>query len=406
MFAMLVPLLVSVFWPHSSHVVEAQAADGNVGCAFHLSCSGGFNGSIGEKSSGQARAGRSVSPMLFTWFGDAFADQAGSGCWWTPPTYTLQCDKNQTPDHGFSIGCDGALSFNGQSVFYECPTGVGDEVNVYLRRNGDQCHEMTIQADSCAASTCPGGGVGPGGGAGPVPGQTNSPTSSAPATLSTLVTSSTTIASSTAGTPSTVVTPSTQGTSSTSQGPPIPSPFTTGNDQTTTTSTTSTSTITTTQPAPTQSGCIEVEPDQIILTDQGNPDTAYGPNSAGHIQISPNASSIFNFHFDDADLGKICELTFRMPPRGTPYNLTGTALVTLAALEGRAAVNTTYNSAPRILETLGDLVLYEGMQHGFGAFPCPGSSARGAVLLAEAPLADTCLDCLQGNGVGMVLRKC
>ncbi|KAI0467152.1 hypothetical protein F4859DRAFT_278165 [Xylaria cf. heliscus] len=375
--AMLIPLL-SIFWLHSLNPVDAHATRDNVGCGFHLSCSGAFNGSIGEKSSGQARASSDVSPSLFTWFGDAFADQQGSGCWWTPPTLTLQCDKNQQPDHGFQIGCDGSLSFNGQSVFYECPTGEGDEVNIYLHRISDQCHEITIQADSCAPSTCPGGGVGPGGGTGPA----NSPTPSG-------------------------TTPSTLATSSTSTGPLSPTPFTTsGQQQTTTTSITSTSTTTTTtQPAPTSSGCVEVGPDRVILTDLGNPDTSYGPNTPQHIQVSPNASSIFDFHFDDADAGKTCELSFRMR-RGAAYNLTGTGLVTFSALDDLADADTTYNSMPRLIETLDNGLLYDGLDHAFGPFPCPGSMARSSVLLAEAPMADTCFDCLQGDGIGMFLRKC
>ncbi len=83
LLVMLIPLL-SVLWLHSVSPVDAHATRDNVGCGFHLSCSGAFNGSIGEKSSGQARASGDVSsPSLFTWFGDAFADQQGSGCWWT-----------------------------------------------------------------------------------------------------------------------------------------------------------------------------------------------------------------------------------------------------------------------------------------------------------------------------------
>lgn len=87
---MLIPLL-SFFWLHSAvgggggSSVDAHATRDNVGCGFHLSCSGAsFNGSVGEKGSGQARASSDVvAPSLFTWFGDAFADQQGSGCWWT-----------------------------------------------------------------------------------------------------------------------------------------------------------------------------------------------------------------------------------------------------------------------------------------------------------------------------------
>ncbi|KAF2968087.1 hypothetical protein GQX73_g5500 [Xylaria multiplex] len=396
---MLIPFL-SVFWLQSLSAVDAHATRDNVGCGFHMSCSGAFNGSIGEKSSGQARASSDVSPSLFTWFGDAFADQQGSGCWWTPPTFTLQCDKNQQPDHGFQIGCNGDVSFNGQSVFYECPTGEGDEVNIYLRPNGGQCHEITIHADNCAPSTCPGGGIGPGGGgggAGPSPVATSSPTSSRPTTPPTLTTlSSSTTPSAPASSPTS--------TSSTSQGPPIPSPFTIS-EQTTRTRITSTSTVTTTQPAATSSNCVEIGPDRIILTDLGNPDTAYGANDAQHIQVSPNASSIFNFRFDDADFGKTCEIMFRIG-RGRPFNLTGTGLVEFAALEGWADANTTYNSMPRVVESIDNTVLSEGLEHGFGSFPCPGSMARSGILLSEGPLADTCFDCVQGEGIGMFLRKC
>ncbi|KAI0203448.1 hypothetical protein F4808DRAFT_20047 [Astrocystis sublimbata] len=389
--ATVIPVL-SVVWLHSPHVVDAQVARDNVGCGFHLSCSGGYNSSIGEKQSGQARAASNVSPSLFTWFGDAFADGQGSGCWWTPPTYTLQCDRNQPPDHGFQIGCDGSLTFSGQSVFYECATGEGDEVNIYLHPVSDQCHEITIQADSCAPSTCPGGGVSPsrGAGAGPVPGSPSSPSSSRapPTTLSTSSTSSAT-------------------TSPSSIGPVTPSPFITGG-QTTTTSITSTSTTTVTAPAPT-STCVEVGPDSVILTDLGNPDTSYGPNVPEHIQVSPNASSIFNFRFDEADLDRTCELFFRILPGrapAPPVSLTGTGIVTFAALDDFGYPNTTYNSMPRVIETMGNVLLYAGLEDTFGSFPCPGATARSSVLMAEAPMADTCLDCFQGNGCGLYLRKC
>ncbi|KAI0512960.1 ubiquitin 3 binding protein But2 C-terminal domain-containing protein [Xylaria bambusicola] len=414
MLVMLIPL-VSILWMHTLDPVDAHATRDNVGCGFHLSCSGAFNGSVGEKGSGQAHAGSDVStPSLFTWFGDAFADQQGSGCWWTPPTFTLQCDKNQPPDHGFDIGCDGVLSFSGQSVFYECPTGEGDEVNLYLRPVGDQCHEVTIHADNCAPSTCPGGG-----GAGPVPGATNSPSTSA----TTMITAPSS-PNSPPGSPSSG--PATLSSSTTSPGPPTRTPFTT-NGGTTKTSITSTSTITTivpgsssgtgsstsTPPPGSTSSCVETGPEQIILTDLGNPDTAYGPNDGKHIQVSPNASSIFNFRFDDADVGKTCQISFRLTSSsasphggGGAFNLTGTGIVVFEALEGWANSNTTYNSMPRVVQTMDDAVLFDGLDRAFPAFPCPGSSTRSAVLLSEGPMADTCLDCVQGGGVGMFLRKC
>ncbi|KAG5987299.1 hypothetical protein E4U52_007715 [Claviceps spartinae] len=38
------------------------------------------------------------------------------------PTGVLQRDKNQVPESGFEIGCDGQVSFHGQSNFYQCAT--------------------------------------------------------------------------------------------------------------------------------------------------------------------------------------------------------------------------------------------------------------------------------------------
>lgn len=195
-------------------------------------------------------------------------------------------------------------------------------------------------------------------------------------------------------------------------GPITPSPFTISSEQpttTTTTRTTSTSTVTTTaQPT----GCDEIEPDSIILTDKAHPDTAYGPNPSHRIQASPNASTIFHFPFSDADLGRSCELWFRIPagsgprPEGPVFNLTGTGVVTFAALDDGAWPNTTYRSTPRSTETLANVLLFDGLEKGIARFPCPGADTRGGVLLTEAPMADTCLDCVQGEGVGLFLRKC
>lgn len=58
----------------------------NAGCGFHLTTTGGYNGSVGQLGNGQVRAGSDLSPSLFTWFGDAFADQQARGCWWTRTT--------------------------------------------------------------------------------------------------------------------------------------------------------------------------------------------------------------------------------------------------------------------------------------------------------------------------------
>ncbi|KAI1498448.1 ubiquitin 3 binding protein But2 C-terminal domain-containing protein [Biscogniauxia marginata] len=90
------------------------------GCAFTLTTS--VSTHVGQYGSGQTRAGPGETPSNFIFNGDTIIDAQGRGCWWTPPATVLQCDVGQTPETGFSIDCDGTLSYNGQTTFYECAT--------------------------------------------------------------------------------------------------------------------------------------------------------------------------------------------------------------------------------------------------------------------------------------------
>ncbi|KAH6609020.1 hypothetical protein Trco_002366 [Trichoderma cornu-damae] len=125
------------------------------GCQLHLTASGAISGPVGEISSGQVRAGSGVSSTTFTLQGAQLWDDKGHGCWWTPPTHVLQCDKNQTPDNGFLIASDGCVSYNGQTEFWECQTGERGQYNVYLTGGqGTNCNKITLKADNCR-SGCP-----------------------------------------------------------------------------------------------------------------------------------------------------------------------------------------------------------------------------------------------------------
>ncbi|KAL7808568.1 ubiquitin 3 binding protein But2 C-terminal domain-containing protein [Trichoderma aethiopicum] len=137
-------------------VATAEAAVARTsGCQLHLSASGAISGPVGEISSGQVRAGGGVSSTRFTLQKSQLWDDKGRGCWWTPPAHVLQCDKNQTPDDGFEVGCDGAVSYHGQTEFWECQTGEQGQYNVYLEDgHGVNCNKITLKADSCR-SECP-----------------------------------------------------------------------------------------------------------------------------------------------------------------------------------------------------------------------------------------------------------
>lgn len=66
------------------------------------------------------------------------------------PTYVLQCDVNQDPDNGFNIGCDGTVSYRGQTTFFECQTGEDGQYNLYLHDGqGQNCGKVTLKADGC-----------------------------------------------------------------------------------------------------------------------------------------------------------------------------------------------------------------------------------------------------------------
>ncbi|KAI1338400.1 ubiquitin 3 binding protein But2 C-terminal domain-containing protein [Xylariaceae sp. FL0016] len=352
MLVMILPML-SLTWLITTSLASPAAAvsRADAGCSFHLATSGAFTGNVGQLSSGQLRAGSSITPSTFTWFGDAFVDQQ-------TPTTVLQCDTNQPPDHGFAIDCNGQLSFNGQSNFYECSTGDGDQVNIYDQQpSGANCSQITMSADSCKPPSCGGAGAG----AGPNPTGAN--------------------------------------TLSTSFSGPMPTPFTIPPTQTPTTSA---------SPVTSSSPCTVVSPVQIILTDKGNPDTAYGPNSQMNIQISPNASSIFNFHFADSDVGKTCELFFTISPGNTFY-LTGTGVVYFGALDGWANPNTTFSTSPAMSWPLQNVYLSSGMTQTFGEFDCPGSTAQTSIIMMEAPMSDTCFDCIEGSindQIGLYLSIC
>ncbi|OTB02701.1 hypothetical protein M426DRAFT_24486 [Hypoxylon sp. CI-4A] len=369
---MKMPLLIlSVAFLISLTFAKVPSVELNAGCGFHLTTTGNFKGSVGQLADGQARAGGDLAPSVFTWFGDAFADMQSRGCWWTPPTSILQCDRGQQPDHGFEIGCYGGVSYRDQSTFYECQTEDDDEVNIYLRPTGANCSTIMLHADNCQP---------------PCAGQTSSPSPPPTAPVSRTWTP----------------TPFQASTSTTTIPPPIGAPTLT----------------------PGQCEVVVARnPDEIILLDKANPDTSYGPNPTKLVEISPNASAIFVFRLASSDAGKQCALVFDLPPppisgNQTPrYTLTGTGLVEFAILDGppRDPADTSYNNAPRVAVPLEAVPLDAGMSVEPAAFPCPGVDAEVAVLVGGETGADGCLEYTQdgdggedgGDGlVGLYLVVC
>ena len=83
-------------------------------------------------------------------------DGNGRGCILTPPTTQFQCDVGASPTDGFSVSCDGALSYKGNTDFKACPTGDNGGYNIYTVAPAGQggCVSITLGADNCK-SGCP-----------------------------------------------------------------------------------------------------------------------------------------------------------------------------------------------------------------------------------------------------------
>ncbi|KAH8196392.1 hypothetical protein TruAng_009442 [Truncatella angustata] len=126
------------------------------GCSLTFTTGGALSYPVGQISSGQTRAGGGLSAVSLTLESTSLTDSQGRGCWWTPPSTVLQCDVNQVPDSGFEIGCDGSVSYNGQTEFYECDAGEGDQINIYLQKpdTGLNCAQITLTASGCYPSDC------------------------------------------------------------------------------------------------------------------------------------------------------------------------------------------------------------------------------------------------------------
>ncbi|KAG6325154.1 hypothetical protein E4U22_004336 [Claviceps purpurea] len=126
----------------------------HAGCDFKIRGSGSQQGSLGQVSGGQIRLGN-LEQVTFRIENGKLRDSEGHGCRWTPPAGTLQCGKDQIPESGFEIGCDGLVSFHGQSNFYhfyQCATDNRNQWNIYQKPGaGTNCGQITLVADGCHA---------------------------------------------------------------------------------------------------------------------------------------------------------------------------------------------------------------------------------------------------------------
>ncbi|KAF3934115.1 hypothetical protein ABW19_dt0209460 [Dactylella cylindrospora] len=142
---------------------------------FTITVSGGASGPLGQISDGQNRVGPyTPNPAKYTLGCDGgIIDQNGRGCILTPPTGQYQCDQGASPTTGFSIGGDGKISYNGNTIFYACPVDDHGNWNIYNKpvEGQPKCRKVYLTANGCnskpptppAPKTCPYNLVFPGG---------------------------------------------------------------------------------------------------------------------------------------------------------------------------------------------------------------------------------------------------
>jgi Ubiquitin 3 binding protein But2 C-terminal domain len=294
------------------------------GCTFKLTAAGGASGYVSQLGDGQNRVGAyglAVATYTMGAEGGMF-DRSGRGCILTPPTTQFQCDVGASPTSGFSIGCDGTLSYNDNSHFVACQTG-DNSWNVYTTTGLGQtgCVDITLNADSCGSDCAPA-----------------SPSSVPPSPVY----------------PSSLL------------STPLPSPPPSS-------------------PSPTPKTCpadlsgIYEFPHLIVPVSSSNPNTAYGTSYNGQVSRS-DIRTIFTFDIPAADARKTCSLVFLFPRQDqlqtSAFTISGDGIVGFGSLAGVVHQGTTYNTTPAVAKDYGIFALSPGKSYSVATFDCPAGTTQ------------------------------
>ena len=296
---------------------------GDQGCTFKLTAFGGATGKISQLDNGQNMLGLS-DPQTATYIiasnGGIF-DQNGQGCILTPQTTQLRCGTGATPTTGFSIGCDGTLSYNGNPRFVACQAG-NNGSKIYTTASHDStCVDISLNADSCH-SGCP-------------PAPPNSRLS-----------------------PASPLSPAAIPSSS---PPPAPK----------------------TCPA-NLSGTFEF-PHLIVPTSSTNPGRAYGTSYNGKVSRADIRTIFnFDFKPTDAGKTCSLVFLFPRQDQLTmsSFMINGDGNVIFASLSGAADSSTTDNNAPAVATDYGAFNFSPGNSYTIATFGCPAGTRQGFAMSA------------------------
>ena len=262
------------------------------------------------------------------------------------------------------------MTFNSTQTFWSCQTGDDDQVNIYTLPSGANCVPITIAADRCRPACVDGV---------PQPSPSTEESSSISSSETVALPSSDIPVAETSGPPGstitgavsitpflTISTPSTAIDTGFLSPPPLATPFS----------------VPTPSDCPTDLFGDDWEyPHLMVPVDRANPAVSYGPSFFG--QISPNASTLFNFDIPETDAGRQCTLFFAFPPAADLDPSTYTFInpdddgsydnicVDFALLDAPATAFTTFDTAPGVAADLGALTLCPGNRYVVSSFPCP-----------------------------------
>lgn len=141
----------SVFGALLSAAIAKALVTREPSCCFGIS---GHNETVGQLSDGQNRIGGGLPPSTYCITSNIISDGNGRGCILTPQTTQFQCDQGAGPTPGFSIDCNGLISHNGSTQFWQCQTGDNSEANIYTTTGGTKCSPIELEASACIP-TCP-----------------------------------------------------------------------------------------------------------------------------------------------------------------------------------------------------------------------------------------------------------
>ena len=321
------------------------ARDGSQQCV-QIDASGGATGTLGQLSDGQNRIGGGNPTGCYCLSNGGFTDSKGRGCILTPPTTQFQCDVGASPTTDFSIGSNGAITYNGSGKFYACPVNDKGEYNVYTTPAPGQTKCVEISLGS-------GGACGSGSYNSQPPPAAHTP---APSPMSA----------------------------------PMPKPMAPSNA------------------CPADLNGDYQYPHLIVPVDSQTPDQAYGTSYNG--KVNSHVCSIFNFDIPSSYSGKTCTVVFLFPEQKdlqtSSYTVSGSGQCMVSMLTSPASQQTTWSNQPAKQSDLWSGSFAPGNSYSIASGDCAAGQTVSYELCSTGDYSLEYFQDYNPSPIGMYVRTC